>query len=213
MRIVFAAGFCLLLAACPGPDQPGTPPPPETDASAAGAPPAGSTPSAAMTPAAPAPALAPEGGSGTEGAGDAGPPTASEEVGTAAPAAARLVGRVSYPSEYLPVMRVCALSAADPGLGHCRMTAENQPHFDLPVPPGDWWLLAWPQDTGTAGEPGLLSAASECLGTGGVGCEDHALLAITVAAGEVREGLDINDWYYDPQATPPPMPPRGETGE
>ena len=31
---------------------------------------------------------------------------------------------------------------------------------------------------------------------------------MTVAAGDVRDGLDINDWYYDPQAFPPPMPPR-----
>ena len=74
-----------------------------------------------------------------------------------------------------------------------------------------WWLLAWPRDTGAAGDPGLLSAASDCLGSGGVGCDDHALREVVVADGEVREGLDINDWYYDPQAMPPPMEPRGET--
>lgn len=127
--------------------------------------------------------------------------------------AARLAGRVAYPSEELPAMRVCAVSPQDPGTGYCTDTAVNQPHYAIEVPPGAWWLLAWPRDTGAAGDPGLLSAASDCLGSGGTGCDDHALREVVVAAGEVREGLDINDWYYDPQATPPPMEPRGETLE
>lgn len=196
MRLAVATALCLLLAACPGPDAPGTPPP--ADAAQAGS----LAPDATPAPAAADDSPAPLG----EGDGDA-------TADPAAPDHARLLGRVSYPSEELPAMRVCAIAATDPGLGHCRLTAVNQPHYELAVPAGDWWLVAWPQDTGTAGDPGLLSAASECLGSVGVGCDDHALLAITVAAGEVREGLDINDWYYDPQATPPPMPPRGETGE
>lgn len=131
--------------------------------------------------------------------------------GALPPGAARLRGRVAYPSEYLPPMRVCAVATEDPGLGFCTETAENTPHFDLVLPSGTWWLLAWPQGTGTAGEPGLLSQASACLGSGGAGCDDHGLLELTVAPGEVREGLDINDWYYDPTTEPPPMAPRGET--
>ncbi len=136
----------------------------------------------------------------TAGPGDAPMPRAG---------AARLAGRVAYPSEELPALRVCAIAPMDPGTGYCTDTAVNQPHYAIEVPPGAWWLLAWPRDTGAAGEPGLLSAASDCLGSGGTGCDDHALREVAVAAGEVREGLDINDWYYDPQATPPPMEPRG----
>ena len=123
------------------------------------------------------------------------------------PATATLRGRVAYPSEELPAMRVCALAAADPGTAHCTGTAVNQAHYELVLPAGDWWLLAWPLGTGTAGDPGLLSAASECLGSGGIGCDDHALRPVQVAAGEMREGLDINDWYYDPAEFPPPMAP------
>lgn len=128
----------------------------------------------------------------------------------AAPAAARLQGRVAYPSEELPAMRVCALATDDPGTAHCVGTAVNQAHYDLALPAGEWWLLAWPLDTGTAGDPGLYSAASECLGSGGLGCDDHALQPVRVAAGEVVEGLDINDWYYDPREFPPPMAPAGD---
>ena len=69
------------------------------------------------------------------------------------------------------------------------------------------------RDTGTTGDPGLLSAASACLARAETGCDDHALLALSLAPGERREGIDINDWYYDPATFPPPMPPLDETGE
>ena len=141
------------------------------------------------------------------------PPTPGAVAADAAPPAAlaaRLRGRVSYPSEELPAMRVCAIATGDPGLGYCTDTAVNVPHYEVTLPGGTWWLLAWPQATGTVGDPGLLSAASDCLATGGTGCDDHTLLEVTVDSGEVREGLDINDWYYDPRETPPPMEPRGE---
>lgn len=120
---------------------------------------------------------------------------------------ARLRGQVSYPSEYVPAMRVCAIAADDPGTGHCGETAQNAPDFDLAVPAGDWWLLAWPLDE-AAGDPGVLSHASDCIARADIGCDDHALAAITVTAGETREGLAINDWYYDPREFPPPMQPR-----
>ena len=56
----------------------------------------------------------------------------------------------------------------------------------FPSKTGEWWLLAWPRDTGAAGDPGLLSAASDCLGSGGVGCDDHALREVVVAAAIAR---------------------------
>lgn len=133
--------------------------------------------------------------------------TASEA--TQPPAAtARLAGRITYPSEELPLMRVCAVDSTDPGSAVCLRTAPPHDAYSLDVPAGTWWLLAWPQDSGTEGDPGLLSAASACLASGAMGCDDHALTLVSVEAGEVREGLDINDWYYDRAAFPPPMPPR-----
>jgi len=184
MRPLMFAGL-LTLAAC----APAAPPPDGTDGG---------------TTAEPAPAPVPEVPPAPPG--DAA--TADEAIAPAP--AARLRGRVSYPSEELPAMRVCAIATEDPGWGFCTTTAVNSPHYEVKLPGGTWWLLAWPQDSGTHGEPGLLSAASECLATGGTECNDHALLEVTLDSGEVREGLDINDWYYDPRETPPPMEPRGE---
>lgn len=171
-------------------------------------------PPAVPVPALPAPAEAtPGAAAGDPPGGDPGAAATRAAPDALPPGAARLRGRVAYPSEYLPPMRVCAVATGDPGLGFCTETAENAPHFDLVLPAGRWWLLAWPQGTGTTGEPGLLSQASECLGSGGIGCDGHDLLELTLAPGEVREGLDINDWYYDPGTEPPPMAPRGETLE
>lgn len=143
------------------------------------------------------------------------PPRAKEATGEApsadvVQAPSTLRGRVMYPSEELPAMRVCALAVADPGTAHCVGTEVHQMHFELVLPAGEWWLLAWPLDTGAAGDPGLLSAASACLAAGDTGCDDHALLPVRLAAGELRDGLDINDWYYDPAAFPPPMAPAGD---
>ena len=137
-------------------------------------------------------------------------PTPAEVTG---PLPARLTGRITYPSEELPVMRVCAVDSTDPGTAVCFRTVAGQATYLLDVPPGAWWLRAWPQDTGTPGDPGLLSAASACLASGATGCDDHTPLLVTVAAGDVRDGLDINDWYYDPQVFPPPMPPQDESEE
>jgi hypothetical protein len=195
------------LAAC-------TPPAPPADEAAQpaqatetglAAPPAGSPSTEATGAEAAAPDAAPAEARG----GEATPPDAASPTTPHA----ILRGRVSYPSEELPAMRVCALATEDMGLGYCAQTAVNAPHYELRVPPGTWILLAWPQDTGTEGAPGLLSMASECLATSGLNCDDHGFLELTLDAGETREGLDINDWYYPPEAPPLPMEPRGEVLE
>ena len=136
------------------------------------------------------------------------PVAASPTDTPAATMTARLAGRITYPSEELPVMRVCAVDSTDPGSAVCTRTTAGQDTYTLDVPAGAWWLLAWPQDTGTEGDPGLLSEASACLVRGEAGCDDHALALLTVQPGDAREGLDINDWYYDRGEFPPPMPPQ-----
>lgn len=157
----------------------------------------------------PAPSPAPEAKAAPgEDAAEAAGLVAPTPVEVSGPRPARLTGRITYPSEELPVMRVCAVDSTDPGHAVCFRTAPGQATYMLDVPAGTWWLLAWPQGTGTAGDPGLLSGASACLASGGTACGDHAPLRVTVAAGDVRDGLDINDWYYDRRAFPPPMPPR-----
>lgn len=190
MRLLMTAGL-LALTACTPAAPPAEPAAPETVAAPETA--------DALAPVA-APEVPPPPPIADGHADDATPP----------PPAARLRGRVSYPGEDLPAMRVCALATEDPGWGFCTTTKVNSPHYEVVLPGGTWWLLAWPQDSGTAGEPGLFSMASDCLATGGTDCDDHTLREVTLDSGEVREGLDINDWYYEPETQPPPMQPRGE---
>lgn len=130
---------------------------------------------------------------------------------------ALLSGSVSYPGEhdpgepdpgeYVPAMRVCAVDIDDRGRGHCVLTPEGDPYYRLPVPPGHWWLLAWPQGTGNATEPGRHSAASGCIAEQRTRCDDHGPRAIEIGANEHRGGLPINDWFADPRTDPAPPAP------
>lgn len=126
------------------------------------------------------------------------------------PAGAALVsGSLSYPSEYIPAMRVCALDTDDPGRGYCTLTAIDDSTYRLVVPPGRWWLLAWPRDTGADGAPARYSEATACLAAGGSGCDDHRLRPVSIVAGEHRNDIDLLDWP-DERTDPSPMEPRGE---
>ena len=203
MRQVFLLPLMSLLAACTPAPAPDAAPAPVEEATVAAGP----------VPADPVAALAADAADPASADPSAEAPVATATFAEAAPAAsaagtARLSGRITYPSEELPVMRVCAVDSTDPGSAVCVRTAAAQDAYSLDVPAGSWWLLAWPQDTGTEGDPGLYSAASVCLARGAAGCDDHALALVDVRAGEVREGLDINDWYYDRSEFPPPMPPQ-----
>lgn len=124
---------------------------------------------------------------------------------------ARLAGNVTYPSEELPAMRVCAVDAGDIGRGYCTTLPRQSTDWALAVPPGNWLLWAWPLATGADERPGRHSQASSCLAETGEGCNAHAMRPIEVAAGEARTGLMINDWYADPgDGEDLPRPPRGE---
>lgn len=145
----------------------------------------------------------------TDGAPSPTASTAPESTPLPASAVALVSGRLAYPSEYLPPMRVCAVDADDPGRGWCVETTEGTDRYTLRVPAGRWWLLAWPQDTGTAGDPGAHTDAVECIAAAEAGCDNHALRVVALAPGEQRHGIDIIDWYAPPHSLP--RPPRGET--
>ncbi|MDO5505758.1 MAG: hypothetical protein Q4F49_05630 [Pseudoxanthomonas suwonensis] len=119
-----------------------------------------------------------------------------------------LAGSVTYPSEYIPAMRICAVAVGDYGTGYCIDKPRDAADWRLPVPPGRWWLWAWPEDG--SGVPGRHSQASDCIADGRHGCDDHAMRVLEVGAGETRGGVQINDWYADPEDGINPEPPRGE---
>jgi len=127
---------------------------------------------------------------------------------------ATISGALSYPSEFLPPMRVVAFSLTG-RKAYFVDTAKNQGQFSLKVPAGTYYLVSYPYE-GTAGETG--QAESYTLGGGPfaggytqmvpcgltANCEDHTLLPITVTENQTVTA-DPGDWYA-PEGTFPPLP-------
>jgi hypothetical protein len=127
---------------------------------------------------------------------------------------ATITGKLSYPSEFLPPMRVVAFSLTDKK-AYFVDTAKDQGEFSLNVPAGTYYLVAYLYD-GTPGKTGQVD--SYTLGGGPFGggytqmvpcgltasCEDHSLLPIAIAAGQTVNA-DPGDWYA-PEGSFPPMP-------
>ena len=133
---------------------------------------------------------------------------------TSEPLNAMINGKLSYPSEFLPAMRVVLFSLSDKK-AYFIDTAKGQGQFSLSVAPGTYYLVSYPYE-GTAGNTG--QADSYTLGGGpfaggytqmvpcglAAGCDDHTLLPITVTGGQTVN-VDPGDWYA-PEGTFPAMP-------
>jgi len=133
---------------------------------------------------------------------------------TAEPLKATISGKLSYPSEFLPAMRVVLFSLTDKK-AYFVDTAKGQGEYSIEVPAGTYYLVSYLYE-GTAGNTGQVD--SYTLGGGpfaggytqmvpcglAAGCEDHTLLPITLTAGQTVTA-DPGDWYA-PEGTFPPMP-------
>ena len=127
---------------------------------------------------------------------------------------ATVTGNLSYPSEFLPPMRVVLFSLTN-GKAYFVDTAKGQGQFSLNVPAGTYYLVSYTYE-GTAGNMGEVD--SYTLGGGSFaggytqmvpcglayGCDDHTLLPVTVSANQTVTA-DPGDWYA-PEGTFPPMP-------
>jgi hypothetical protein len=142
------------------------------------------------------------------------PSTFTPELPSNLPAEAIVTGSLSYPSEFIPPLRVVLFSLTD-GKAYFVHTAKDQAAYSLKVPAGTYYVVSYPYE-GTAGETGI--ATSYTLGGGSYaggytqmvpcglayGCDDHTLIPVTVEAGETVS-VDPGDWYA-PEGSFPPMP-------
>ena len=133
---------------------------------------------------------------------------------TAEPLKATITGKLSYPSEFLPPMRVALFSLTDKR-AYFVDTAKGQGEYSIDVPAGTYYLVSYLYE-GTAGNRGQVD--SYTLGGGpfaggytqmvpcglAAGCDDHTLLPITAMGGQTVTA-DPGDWYA-PEGTFPPMP-------
>lgn len=133
---------------------------------------------------------------------------------TPEPLTGTITGKLSYPSEFIPPLRVAAFSLTD-GNAYFVDTAKNQSTYSIEVPPGTYYVVSYPYE-GVAGNTGqadaytlsggaFAGAYTQMVPCGlAVGCDDHTLLPVTVTAGQTVTA-DPGDWYA-PEGTFPPVP-------
>jgi hypothetical protein len=107
-------------------------------------------------------------------------------------------GHLSYPSEFIPAQRVVAFDTGTMAVVNAVITADGQAEYELTVPPGDYYIVAYLLDSGMA------AGYSQMVPCGlSVGCTDHSLIPVHVGPGAVVEDINPGDWYAPPGAFPP----------
>jgi len=109
-----------------------------------------------------------------------------------------ITGSLSYPSEYIPPLRVFAFQV-DSQNYYFVDTAENQSTYQIDnLPTGYYRVVAYIQNGKLAG--GYTQAVPCGLS---VACTNHELLEVSVNIGQVVTGIDPADWYAQEGAFPP----------
>lgn len=119
---------------------------------------------------------------------------------TPTPAPGSISGTLSYPSEFIPPLRVAAFSVDGYNYRYVD-TMQNQATYQITgLAPGKYHVVAYIMDGSYAGG---YTYAVPCGLT--FECADHSLIDVTVTAGEDTPGIDPADWYA-PEGTFPAMP-------
>lgn len=123
-------------------------------------------------------------------------PAAAPAVVDTAPEATKamdtgvIAGSLSYPSEALPAMRVCAFELAE-GASRCTSSVPGQREYRIEgMPRGDYLVLAYPRDG--SGAPGGYTGCADDLNAS---CTAHDLLVVVVEAGKTTDDIDPADFY------------------
>jgi len=133
---------------------------------------------------------------------------------TPAPEWGIVTGNLSYPSEFIPPMRVALFSLTD-GKAYYIDTAKNEATYFLYVPVGTYYIVSYPYE-GIAGTVGSVESFTPdgAEFAGGytqmvpcgldATCTDHSLIPVVVEANQTVS-VDPGDWYA-PEGTFPQMP-------
>lgn len=99
-------------------------------------------------------------------------------------------GMLSYPSEFLPAQRVCALNLVD-DKEYCLQTTAGESSYAIPAPEGEYWVYAALEDDAT----GKRAYYSEFVRCGlKAECKDHSSVTVLIKTGETSEAHP-QDWY------------------
>ena len=117
-----------------------------------------------------------------------------------ASASARISGEIRDGNRAPPALRVCATPISG-GAATCITTQAGASAYQLEVAPGRYHVLGWVQ----SGELVLIAHAMQirCIQAP---CPPDELIEVTVAAGEQRDGVDLNGGYVQVPAGWPQRP-------
>jgi len=117
---------------------------------------------------------------------------------TPASATGTIRGHLIYPSEVLVAQRIIAFDTVTMDKVAEVSTVQDQNTYELSVPAGDYFVVAYTLDGKLAG--GYSQAVPCGLSAS---CTDHSLIAVQVESGAVVENIDPQDWYAPADAFPP----------
>ena len=115
-----------------------------------------------------------------------------------------ITGKLSYPAESLPPMRVTAF-AVNSDVYLYIDTLANQPTYTFDLPVGTYHIVAYSIAT-DAFPGGIASGYTRAVLCGlAPECADHSLIEVTITAGTTIPDINPGD-AYAPDGTFPPMP-------
>lgn len=115
-----------------------------------------------------------------------------------------IAGRLSYPSEGIPALRLAAFEVTTGEVSYTDLPA-GQAEYTFELPVGTYQVVAYVLPTeGFSG--GLAGGYTQAVPCGlAVECANHTLLPVTVTEAQTTENIDPGDWYA-PEGSFPPMP-------
>ena len=118
------------------------------------------------------------------------------------PATGSISGHLSYPSDFIPPLRVVAFDAVKPLNYSYVDTLQGQSNYIITgLPAGVYHVVSYRVDSST-----LAGGYTQMVPCGlAAGCNDHTLIDVTVTAGETTTDINPGDWYAN-AGTFPPMP-------
>jgi hypothetical protein len=127
---------------------------------------------------------------------------ASTQTAPSEPKTGGISGKLGYPSEGIPALRIVAYEESKNFSVWYDINIEpNTKTYQINnLPAGDYIVVAYHKNPDLAG--GYTQAVLCGLEAS---CEDHNLVTVTVTAGQITKQVDILDWYA-PEGTFPKAP-------
>ncbi|MEO6508661.1 MAG: hypothetical protein ABIO02_01800 [Patescibacteria group bacterium] len=115
---------------------------------------------------------------------------------------ASVEGFIGYPAEGVPPLQIYAINSTDKTKFVFIETQKNQLTFTMnSIEPGTYYFVAYAKDNNA-----LSGGYTKAVACGlSVNCTDHALIPVTLTAGETNKEVQVKDWYA-PEGSFPKKP-------